>query len=50
MLPREIVHRKERGFITPVDRWLRRDMQAYARETAVGSWIALYAAVPAHRG
>jgi asparagine synthase (glutamine-hydrolysing) len=23
LLPREIVHRKERGFITPVDRWLR---------------------------
>jgi asparagine synthase (glutamine-hydrolysing) len=23
LLPRRIVHRKERGFITPVDRWLR---------------------------
>ncbi len=23
LLPREIVHRKERGFATPVDRWLR---------------------------
>ena len=32
VLPREIVHRKERGFITPVDRWLRGEMQGYARE------------------
>lgn len=31
LLPREIVHRKERGFITPIDRWLRTDMQASAR-------------------
>ena len=31
LLPREIVHRKERGFVTPIDRWLRTDMQASAR-------------------
>ena len=31
LLPREIVHRKERGFLTPIDRWLRTDMQASAR-------------------
>lgn len=32
MLPRQIVHRKERGFATPVDRWLRSDMQDFASE------------------
>lgn len=33
MLPREIVHRKERGFVTPVDRWLRGpELHGYARE------------------
>jgi asparagine synthase (glutamine-hydrolysing) len=32
LLPKAIVHRKERGFITPVERWLRTDMQGYARE------------------
>ena len=32
MLPRKIVHRKERGFVTPVDRWLRTDMKAFAEE------------------
>jgi asparagine synthase (glutamine-hydrolysing) len=32
LLPREIVHRKERGFVTPVDRWLRTDMKAFADE------------------
>lgn len=32
MLPRKIVHRKERGFITPVDRWLRTDMKVFAGE------------------
>jgi asparagine synthase (glutamine-hydrolysing) len=31
LLTREIVHRKERGFITPIDRWLRTEMQASAR-------------------
>ena len=31
LLPREIIHRKERGFVTPLDRWLRTDMQTYAR-------------------
>jgi len=31
LLPRKIVHRKERGFLTPIDRWLRTDMQASAR-------------------
>jgi asparagine synthase (glutamine-hydrolysing) len=32
LLPRRIVHRKERGFVTPVDRWLRTGMQGVARE------------------
>jgi asparagine synthase (glutamine-hydrolysing) len=32
MLPRNIIHRKERGFITPVDRWLRTDMKAFAND------------------
>lgn len=32
LLPREIVHRKERGFITPIERWLRTGMNEYARE------------------
>lgn len=32
LLPRAIVHRKERGFITPIDRWLRGDMHQFARE------------------
>jgi len=32
ILPRKIVHRKERGFVTPVDRWLRTDMKAFADE------------------
>jgi asparagine synthase (glutamine-hydrolysing) len=32
LLPREIVHRKERGFVTPVSRWLREGLHAPARE------------------
>jgi asparagine synthase (glutamine-hydrolysing) len=32
LLPREIVHRKERGFVTPVARWLREGLSAPARE------------------
>jgi asparagine synthase (glutamine-hydrolysing) len=32
LLPKEIVHRKERGFVTPVDRWLREGLYAPARE------------------
>jgi asparagine synthase (glutamine-hydrolysing) len=32
LLPREIVHRKERGFVTPVARWLREGLYAPARE------------------
>jgi asparagine synthase (glutamine-hydrolysing) len=32
LLPREIVHRKERGFITPVAKWLREGLYAPARE------------------
>lgn len=32
LLPREIVHRKERGFATPVDHWLRGEMHPYASE------------------
>ena len=37
LLPRRIVHRKERGFVTPVDRWLRSQMHGYARELLLGS-------------
>ena len=33
LLPKEIVHRKERGFQTPVDRWLRSELYQFARET-----------------
>jgi asparagine synthase (glutamine-hydrolysing) len=32
LLPREIVHRKERGFATPVDQWLRTSMNRFAHE------------------
>jgi asparagine synthase (glutamine-hydrolysing) len=32
LLPKEIVHRKERGFITPVTSWLREGLYAPARE------------------
>ena len=32
VLPASIVHRKERGFITPVDRWLRTGLYDSARE------------------
>lgn len=32
LLPRAIIHRKERGFYTPIERWLRGDMSAFARE------------------
>jgi asparagine synthase (glutamine-hydrolysing) len=32
LLPRRIVHRKERGFVTPIDRWLRTGMSSYAEE------------------
>lgn len=32
LLPRSIVHRKERGFSTPVNRWLREDLHASARD------------------
>jgi asparagine synthase (glutamine-hydrolysing) len=37
ILPRQIVHRKERGFATPIDRWLRSTMAIYAREVMLGS-------------
>ncbi len=42
LLPRDIIHRKERGFVTPIGTWLRTDMLAYARELLVGqdSWCA----------
>jgi asparagine synthase (glutamine-hydrolysing) len=32
LLPREIVHRRERGFATPIRRWLRDDLHEYARD------------------
>jgi asparagine synthase (glutamine-hydrolysing) len=32
LLPASIVHRKERGFVTPVDRWLREGLYDEARE------------------
>lgn len=32
LLPRAIVHRKERGFVTPIEHWLRTDMRTFARD------------------
>jgi asparagine synthase (glutamine-hydrolysing) len=32
LLPREIIYRKERGFSTPLQQWLRADMGGFARE------------------
>lgn len=32
ILPRSIIRRKERGFYTPIERWLRSDMNSHARE------------------
>jgi asparagine synthase (glutamine-hydrolysing) len=32
LLPRKIIHRKERGFATPVEQWLRTSMGGFARE------------------
>lgn len=37
ILPRKIVHRKERGFATPIDRWLRTTMAHYARDMMLAS-------------
>ena len=36
LLPRTIVHRKERGFRTPIDRWLRSDMRGFASDLLLG--------------
>jgi asparagine synthase (glutamine-hydrolysing) len=33
LLPKEIVHRKERGFQTPVQAWLRDELYGFARDT-----------------
>jgi asparagine synthase (glutamine-hydrolysing) len=42
LLPREIVHRKERGFATPVDRWLRGpELQGYASEVLLDPGAAV---------
>jgi asparagine synthase (glutamine-hydrolysing) len=35
LLPRGIVHRKERGFITPVNRWLREDLYDWTADTVL---------------
>jgi asparagine synthase (glutamine-hydrolysing) len=32
LLPRKIIHRKERGFVTPIARWLRTDMKTFAED------------------
>jgi asparagine synthase (glutamine-hydrolysing) len=32
LLPAAIIRRKERGFVTPIDRWLRSGMRPFARE------------------
>src|SRR5204863_2899273 len=37
LLPSEIVHRKERGFVTPVDRWLKEGLYEPAREMLLDS-------------
>jgi asparagine synthase (glutamine-hydrolysing) len=38
LLPPKIIHRKERGFATPIDRWLRgADLGDYARELLLDS-------------
>jgi len=31
-LPDEVIHRKKRGFVTPVDEWLQRDLSDVARD------------------
>jgi asparagine synthase (glutamine-hydrolysing) len=42
LLPRELVHRKERGFATPVDRWLRGpELQGYASEVLLDPGAAI---------
>lgn len=37
LLPQRIIHRKERGFVTPLADWLRTDMHVWARELLLGS-------------
>jgi asparagine synthase (glutamine-hydrolysing) len=32
LLPRRIIHRKERGFATPIEQWLRTSLAGFARE------------------
>ena len=47
-LPREIVHRKERGFATPVDRWLRGpELGGFAAEVMLDSGATSHRAVRA---
>jgi asparagine synthase (glutamine-hydrolysing) len=42
LLPLEIVHRKERGFATPVDRWLRGpELQGYAKDVLLDPGAAI---------
>jgi asparagine synthase (glutamine-hydrolysing) len=36
LLPREIVYRKERGWATPMDRWLRHELRDLVRELLLG--------------
>lgn len=37
LLPRRIVHRKERGFATPMNRWLKSGMHAFASDMLLSS-------------
>jgi asparagine synthase (glutamine-hydrolysing) len=36
-LPKQIIHRKKKGFATPMDRWLQTDLVGYVRETLLAS-------------
>lgn len=38
IVPREIIHRRKKGFGIPVARWIRREQQAVFRETLVHDW------------
>ena len=37
LLPASIIHRKERGFLTPVNRWLRKDLHGTASDLLLDS-------------
>jgi asparagine synthase (glutamine-hydrolysing) len=39
-LPGEIIHRKKRGFATPIDKWLQNDLVGFARKVLLSSQSA----------